>query len=215
MTDRTRLQDKPRPGLQRWAIFCALIALLLALVLARGLWLPLVARALIVDQPPNHADAILVLGGGDGSRQDRAIELYQQGYAPLLISSGESPLLPDYDESYAALGANYMVARGIPREAILLLEETTSTQEEAAQSLQLAREQGFTSLLVVTDQYHTRRAWMAFRRAYRGSGLQTTMVAATSQWFDVAHWWQSERSLIAVIEEYEKFVYYLLRGYIP
>ncbi len=208
-------ESSTRRGPFRAAVPLALVILVLALVLARELWLPLLARVLIVDQPPSHADAILVLGGGDGSRQDRAIELYQQGYAPLLISSGESPLLPDFDASFAVLGADYMVARGVPREAILLMEQTTSTQEEAAQSLQLAREQGLTSLLVVTDHYHTRRSWLTFRRAYRDSGIAVSMAAATPQWFDAAHWWQSERSLLAVIEEYEKLVYYLLRGYIP
>ena len=89
-----------------------LLACLLVFLAARW-WLPVMARVLMVDEPVVPADAILVLGGGDGSRQDRAIEIYRSGLAPIIISSGEKPLLPGFKESYAEVGALYMVERGV------------------------------------------------------------------------------------------------------
>jgi len=201
-------------GRRRLPAAIVVLALLLLVALSYRWWLPGVARILIVNQIPQPADAILVLGGGDGSRQDRAIALYNEGLAPLVISSGEAPLLPDFKRPFAELGADYMIARGVPAEGILLLSDTTSTYEEAVNSLKLARERGFTSLLVVSDHYHLGRSSLAFRHVYRGSGISLTFVAAYPAWFDVNAWWTQERSLIAVFEEYEKLFYYLLKGYL-
>jgi len=191
----------------------ALLACLLVFLAARW-WLPAMARLLMVDEAAMPADAILVLGGSDGSRQDRAIELYRAGLAPTVVSSGEKPFLPDFEQSYAELGALYMAERGVPRDAILLLPLSTSTHDEAIYSLRLAQERGWHTLLVVTDNYHTRRARWTFAHAYQGSGVTVVLVSATPEWFPIDGWWKQERSLLAVMEEYEKLVFYLLRGYL-
>jgi len=195
------------------ALVLVLLACFLVSLAARW-WLPFMARALMIDEPVNHADAILVLGGGDGSRQDRAVEFYRAGLAPVIISSGEKPLLPGFEQSYAEVGALYMVARGVPRDAILLLPLSTSTFDEAAFSLRLAQERGFRSLLVVTDNYHTRRSKWTFGHAFRRSGIEVTIASATPSWLPIDSWWKYERSLLAVLEEYEKLIFYLLRGYL-
>jgi len=190
------------------------LTLLLLVILGHRWWLPGIARALFVDQTPQRADALLILGGGDGSRQDRALALYQEGLTPFIISSGERPYLPGFQRTFAEIGAEYLIARGVPAESILLLQETTSTYDEALASLRLAKERGFTSLLVVSDHYHLRRSSLVFRRVYQGSGISLTFVAAHPSWFDADAWWTQERSLMAVFEEYEKLVYYLLKGYL-
>jgi uncharacterized SAM-binding protein YcdF (DUF218 family) len=173
-----------------------------------------VAYVLVVDQPPVKADAILVMGGDDGSRQDKAVALYQAGWAPLVISSGEAHLLPGLRRSYAELAADYMIAAGMPQQDILLATDTTSSVEEARFALALARERRLDSLLVVTDHYHTLRTSLTFRRAFRDSGIALTFVAAQPSWFDMNAWWRSERPLIALFEEYVKLGYYLLKGYL-
>jgi uncharacterized SAM-binding protein YcdF (DUF218 family) len=194
-------------------VVLVLLACLLVFLVARW-WLPAMARALMVGDPAVHADAILVLGGGNGSRQDLAIEFYRAGLAPIIISSGERPLLPGFEQSYAEVAALYMADRGVARDAILLLPLTTSTQDEAAFSLRLAQEQGWHTVLVITDNYHTRRSKWTFQHAYRGSGITVVVVPATPDWLAIDGWWKQERSLLAVLEEYEKMIFYLLRGYL-
>ncbi|MCD6521103.1 MAG: YdcF family protein [Anaerolineae bacterium] len=209
-----RTEGKSRRG-RRLSPGCLfLIILLFLLVLSHRWWLGAVAQLLVVDQPPAQADAILVLGGGDGSRQERAIELYQQGWAPLIISSGDKPHVPVLDKTFAELGADYMVARGIPRQTILLLKTPISTYEEALESLQLAQKRGLRALLVVTDNYHTRRASLVFRHVYRGTGIQLIFVSAKPSWFQLNSWWTNERALVACFEEYIKLGLYLAKGYL-
>jgi uncharacterized SAM-binding protein YcdF (DUF218 family) len=178
-------------------VVLVLLACLLVFLVARW-WLPAMARALMVGDPAVHADAILVLGGGNGSRQDLAIEFYRAGLAPIIISSGERPLLPGFEQSYAEVAALYMAERGVARDA----------------SLRLAQERGWHTLLVITDNYHTRRSKWTFQHAYRGSGITVVVVPATPDWLAIDGWWKQERSLLAVLEEYEKMIFYLLRGYL-
>lgn len=206
-------------GGRRWAgrplaAVALVVALAAALAGLHRLWLPQVAHALAAGESPRPSDAILVLGGGYGERLDRALELYREGQAPLLVTSGEPPALPDFERPFAELAAGYLVARGVPPEAILTLPETTSTRDEAVQSLSLARERSWRSVLVVTAEHHCLRARLTFRKVYRGSGVEVAVVAARGDWFDPRTWWRSERSLLDVSQEYQKLAYYLLKGYL-
>ena len=185
-------------------------ALLLALL--HPLWLTAAAQMLILNQQPVPSDIILVLGGGAGEREGWAAELYQQGYAPIVVASGEMPHLPGETRSFAAISASYLESLGVPGSAIMTMTETTSTYDEALQSLELMRELGATSMIVITDPYHSRRAALTFRKVFRGQGTQITFSAAPDSWFSTNRWWTRERELLAVFEEYEKGIYYLIKG---
>ncbi len=193
-----------------WIVLAAALALaLLHQPLLRAL-----GRALVVDEAPVAADAIMILGGGDGSRQDRALELYRQGLAPILISSGDPLYLPGLKQTYAELGADYLATQGIPREQVHLLDGMTSTREEAIALRELAQARGWRTLLVVTDDYHTGRARLALHKAFRRSGVQVVVAAAHPAWLVWDTWWKDERSSLMVFEEYIKLVQYLFKGYI-
>ena len=202
--------DKPTPG-RRWPLFLLLL-LVLAVVLFRWGIMPYMARVLVVNQSPVHADAILVLGGGDGNREDRGVELYNAGWAPLVITTGRRVRLPGFKQTFARIAADYVASQGVPRDVLLLLDKADSTYDEAVDSLALAKARSFSTLIVVTDNYHTRRASLVFRHIYRDSGIRLVILAAEPDWFDLDAWWTNDRSIESLIEEYEKLILYLLRG---
>jgi uncharacterized SAM-binding protein YcdF (DUF218 family) len=204
---------RERDGWQPNGLLVAGLLLFIALI-TQAYWLPLVARVLIVAQEAVPADAIVVLGGGSGSREELAVALYKKGYAPTLVSSGEAPHLPGYTQSFAKLSADYMVGLGVPRDVVVLLPDTTSTRDEALACLHLARENGLTSLLVITDSYHTRRARLTFRKVFNGTEVRIIVAGAEPDWFAARTWWTQERSLLAVLDEYAKLAYYLAKGWI-
>jgi uncharacterized SAM-binding protein YcdF (DUF218 family) len=205
----TRQRDGWRP---HWLL--ALGLLLLIALATRTYWLPLFSRVLIATQEAVPADAIVVLAGGSGSREELAVALFKKGYAPSLVSSGEAPHLPGFQPSLAELSADYMVSLGAPRDAMILLPDTTSTRDEALACLQLAREGGLTSLLVITDSYHTRRARLTFGKVFDGSGVRVILVGAEPDWFSANTWWTQERSLLAVLDEYAELVLYVVKGWV-
>src|SRR5277367_1665954 len=85
-------------------------------------------------QTPVRADAIVILGGDDGDRARRALELYRDGYAPLLMLTGL-----DHGESTTPVEltwrADYLVARGVPRSALRFEVESRSSYAEAVNVL--------------------------------------------------------------------------------
>jgi hypothetical protein len=88
-------------------------------------------------------DAMVVLGAAqyDGrpspqlaARLDHAVELWQQGLAPLVVTTGGNRPGDRFTEAQAS--ATYLEARGVPADAIVQVEGNTSND-----SLRLARDQ--------------------------------------------------------------------------
>ncbi|MCD6303311.1 MAG: YdcF family protein [Anaerolineae bacterium] len=177
--------------------------------------LVLAAHLLQVDQDPVAADAIFVLGGGDGSRLRLGAELYHQGYAPLMLTSGKAPALPGFDTPFAELAATYLPSLGVPRDHIVPLSNTTSTYEDAIAAHNLSQARNWLALLVITDAYHTQRARLTFRHVFRDSDTEIVIVASQPEWYHPSDWWRHEKALLVVLQEYGKLAYYAYKGRIP
>ncbi len=110
-------------------------------------------------------DVILVLGSattGDAPTQafkeriDHGIWLYENGYAGYLLFSGGKGSADQLSE--AMIAKNYAVAKGIPEKAIILEEQSTSTEENMRYSKEIMNARGFHTAIVVSDPLHLRRA---------------------------------------------------------
>lgn len=187
----------------------AIVALALAITLY-PLWLPWGAQVLIVNEPPQKADAIVVLGGGSGDREITGARLYAEGYAPRVITTGEPIGLPGLGRvTFASLSAGELEQRGVPAAVITQLPASTTTCDDARLAL-AALPPGSTRVLVVTDPFHTRRAQWLFNRV--AGGVDVVIIAANPSWFDAARWWTEERGIIVVGQEYVKFGMTLVKG---
>ena len=89
-----------------------------------------------------------------------AVEQYTAGQAPRILGSGG---LGKHPPSEAEMVARICMAEGVPAEAILREDRSTSTLENVAFSSRILKEMGARSVLVVTDSYHLTRAVMCFR----------------------------------------------------
>ena len=126
-----------------------------------------------MDAPENE-DCMIVLGGGldrnTGEplstlayRLDRAIELFGEGYAPVIIVSGGQGA--DEVISEAEAMRNYLIQRGIPESVIMMEAQSTTTRENMAYSKAIMDENGYESALIVTSDYHLWRAMQLADRA--------------------------------------------------
>jgi uncharacterized SAM-binding protein YcdF (DUF218 family) len=214
--DHHKTPDPASERMRRYVLVLALVATaaLLPVLLARPM-LVLAARVLEVTQEPVGADAIFVLGGGDGSRLRLGAELYEQGYAPMMLTSGQAPSLPGFDTPFAELAASYLATLGVPRDSIEPLSTTTSTYEDALAARDLCHGRGWHTLLVITDAYHTRRASLTFDGVFANSGITTIFVASYPDWYRTGDWWRQEKALLAILQEYGKLAYYVYKGRIP
>lgn len=173
----------------------AVVALLLALFLARTLWLPVFGDALVRDDGPAKADIAVVLAGGEsGDRILKAAELIRQGYVPAALVSC-SEVYYGIGECDAAIPL--AVRRGYPSQWFIPFpNKAHSTREEAALILPLLRRRGARSFLLVTSNYHTARAARIYRSMERtmGGGPAFRAVPAPDPFFHASTWWEDRES---------------------
>lgn len=198
---------------RRRSILLGIVAAIIALVLARGLWLPLIGGFLIVADPLQPADAVVVLSGGERERVVYAAGLFNEGYADWFVATNMKHDLPGVRVLYGELVRQEAIWQGVPQERILIAPGILeTTYEEALAVRELAQEQGWSSLLLVTSPYHTRRAQIAFRDAFRDTGIAVIVRPVNGHWYRADSWWKSRDGLRETWTEYLKLLLYVI-GY--
>lgn len=111
------------------------------------------------------ADVIVVLGAAEyngrpspvlRARLDHALALWRNGYAPRLMTTGGAGGDPRYTEGI--VGRDYLVQKGVPLEAIIVEEESTTTLHTITAVSEIMRRMSLRSAILVSDGYHIFRA---------------------------------------------------------
>jgi uncharacterized SAM-binding protein YcdF (DUF218 family) len=166
-----------------------------------------VGRWLVVQDPLEKAQAILVLSGGMPFRAEEAARLYREGYAPkvwLTHSAEPGATLSAMGLSYIsedAYDVRVLTHEGVPPNAIRLLQpDILNTADEISiASEALAQEKG-SAVIIVTSKVHTRRARILWRRLAARRG--TAIVRATSDDpFEPGRWWRTTADALDVVRE--------------
>lgn len=111
------------------------------------------------------ADCIVVLGAralADGTpgpslrgRCERALELYREGWAPVILFTGGRGEAGTVE---GEVGAAWARARGVPAAALVVEDQSHTTRENLEFASRLMRERGWSRCLLVTDPFHMPRA---------------------------------------------------------
>jgi uncharacterized SAM-binding protein YcdF (DUF218 family) len=191
---------------ERGGIVTTLIVLLCFAVLCFAIYLvrhPLMrwaANAWIVEDPLDKADALVVLSDDNfyADRAVRAAELFRQGKAPLVVASGRR-LRPN--AGIAELMEHDLIERGVPKDKIVrLAHDADSTREEAEALVPLARQKKWHSLIIVTSNYHTRRARYIFGAVFP-QDVKLSVAGARDADFDPDQWWTKRKSVKELTRE--------------
>src|SRR5262249_38783173 len=144
------------------------------------------AEEWIVEDPLDKADAIVVLGDDNfyADRATRAAQLFREGKAPLVVASGRR-LRPN--AGFAELMDHDLFERGVPKDKILrFAHDADSTLEEAEAVAKFAKERKWRRVIIVTSNYHTRRARYIYRHVFP-QGVETSVASARDGDFDPEH----------------------------
>jgi uncharacterized SAM-binding protein YcdF (DUF218 family) len=172
---------------------CGILLLLLIAVLIFYIFhvpvLTALGSYLVLDQPPVKADAVVVLGGDEfGMRTVKAAQLVEAGYAPYVLLSGPPILLAHESELMLA----FALKQGYP--AFLFQQyphDANSTYEEETLLAPELERRGIHRILLVTSNYHSRRATYLFREI--APWLTVDPVDAPDRYFTPDTWWKSRR----------------------
>lgn len=122
------------------------------------------------QQPLKKSDCILVLGNFDIRTAQYGAKLFLEGYAPLIIFSGNKS---DSNRNLweipeAQIFANEAVLLGVPQDRILLEEKATNTGENILLTKRLIEEKGLDikSFIVVQKPFMLRRVYATFMQQW-------------------------------------------------
>jgi uncharacterized SAM-binding protein YcdF (DUF218 family) len=169
-----------------------LVCFLFAIYLVRHPLMRLAGSFWVVDDGPAASDAIVILGDDnyEGDRANRAAEVLRQGWAPRIIASGR--YLRPY-ASIAELEQRDLLQRGVPASAIVLLQHRAeNTREEGEAIGQFISAHGWKRILVVTSNYHTRRARYILARVLP-AGTVLRVLSAPDVEYDPDAWWHTRQ----------------------
>ncbi|MCC7104037.1 MAG: YdcF family protein [Chloroflexi bacterium] len=195
----------------RWLVLVLLVAALVAL---HPVWLGAIGDALLVHEPLQQSDAIVVLAGNSPYRSAHGFELYREGWAPIVMISDELIRSHEMEADWSELWRRGLVTVPAPASAVVLFGPAASTHEEAVLSREVMLAHGWQRAILVTDPFHMRRATAAFRHEWQPAGLEVVPSPADESPDNVDHWWLSPDKALHVGLEYAKFVYYVVRGYL-
>lgn len=201
---RTETRKKKKNTAQRILITVVILFICLFILRAMGSYL-------IVSNELGYANAIVVLSGGDESRMQEALELYNQNYSNLIILTETGDVVEGYDYLHSFDMRIELLNNGVPSGNILLTDQTvTSTQEEAEAVKQLLTSRQLVSCIVVTDPYHTRRAYAIFKDVFADTGIKVMIHPTSPHWFSANTWFLKIKGWHFVILEYIKYLSYIL-----
>jgi uncharacterized SAM-binding protein YcdF (DUF218 family) len=115
-------------------------------------------------QELHKADAIVVFGAAEyagrpspvlRARLDHAFELFRQGIAPVVITTGGAASDPSFSEG--GVGSEYLKHRGIPERNLIAETQGSDTAQSAVRVAVIMRANGLHSCVAVSDAYHVFR----------------------------------------------------------
>ena len=193
-------------------ILLIIVSIILIIIILIGINL---GSFLVVSDNVQKADAIVVFSGDSGQRTERAVKLLEDGYGEYLILSGGKV----YDETtMAELMKEHAIRIGVNEEKILVENKASTTHENSEFTKYIIEKNKFTSVIVVTSDYHTRRSKAAMEKSLEnilidGDEIQVISIPAKDDKF-TTKWWTSGNSVLIVISEYLNLMGYWVKAYI-
>ena len=188
----------------RSCLLVILVLLALAYMALRGL-----GAFLITGDRLEPADGVVVLGGGGEHRVEEAVQLVKEKYSTWLVITEPGEVVEGQGNG-SNVFRRVAIDFGMMPDNILVTRQTaTSTYEEAKAVRQLMEQRGMTSIIIVTDPFHTQRTRLIFRDVFNGSGFSVRVHPVQGHWYRSDTWFLSLEGWGHTLREYIKLVGFL------
>ena len=174
-----------------------------------------VADTLHPEAEPSHADLAFVFGTRFLEPAYIAADLFRRGMVNYVILTGGNNRVTGGNEAITHL--EVLTKEGVPRDRIILENESTNTLENVVFALpKVAAYMDLESVervVVVTKWYHCRRAMMTLKR-HLPEGIRYSTKSYESRDTARSDWYLKEESAKRVLKEWQCIPEYLKRGHI-
>jgi hypothetical protein len=152
-------------------------------------------------------DIIFVFGSKSTFRIEKAIRLYEAGYAPKILISGKGPFYEKDNESVpeAQKLAEYALERGVPESALILEKESITVSDNVRRSLNMLERQSIPrdSFILVNSPFSQRRGWAHFSKfSVEGTKIIRSNVDTMSDQYSKDGWYRNEIGAKTIVKEF-------------
>lgn len=149
-----------------------------------------------------RADAIVVVSGGDNNKRiEKGVELYKDGWAPVLMFSGAAA---EGSVSNALAMKRIAYSKGVPASDILIEELSKTTVENAKFSAEIIKEKKFNTIILVTSPYHQRRTFELFQKEL--PDVKIINQSAVDKSWRKKGWWETNNGRFLTVGELGKLL---------
>lgn len=162
------------------------------------------------------ADAILVFGSYNPIVGERAAELFLQGYAPIVVFSGNrSDSTTTWKKTEAETMADVAVNAGLPKDRILLETKAKNSGENTQFSKALLAARGITPkrIIVVQKPYAERRAFATVRHQWPEAEVQVTSPQLTYEKYVANSDRDKKRIINTIVGDIQRIKVYAKLGF--
>lgn len=159
----------------------------------------------LVADEPQPSDVIVVLAGETDYRPRRALQLLDQGMAHrVLIDVPAQSMI--FNISEVELAQKY--AHGLPEATSVEIcpIEGLSTRDESHDADKCLARVGGNRVLLVTSEFHTRRALSIFRHEIRGKSFSVAAAYNDTQFS--THWWKHRQWAKTCLDEWLRMLWW-------
>ncbi len=174
-----------------------LAVLLVAWAAASG-WL------LVIDRP-QHADVIIVLAGETDRRPQRALELFEQGFAPHVILDVPANIRI-YQWTQLQVAQMFIDGQPHAKDISICPIAGLSTRDESRDAIPCLQNIPGKNVLLVTSDYHTRRALAIFRHEIKDHSF--SVAAAYDARTFGEQWWRQREWAKTALGEWSKLIWW-------
>ncbi len=163
------------------------------------------AGRILVENAPQHADVIVVLAGETDQRPALGLELLNQSYAPRMILD-----VPAWSHLYNVaeieVARRYVQTLPDARAVEICPIEGLSTRAETTDVERCLAGKPSSRVLIVTSDFHTRRALSIFRHQLPGHSFSIA-AARDDRQFGI-RWWTQRQWAKVCLEEWLRFLWW-------
>ncbi len=189
---------RPTANKYSWVAALTLLAIL-------SVGLALKAGSFLIVDAPRPSDVILVLAGETDRRPQRALQLLAQGYGRRIVLDVPAKAKL-YEFTQVDLARKYI--QDLPQAALLSIcaIDGLSTKEESKDAEKCLQREGAKRVLIVTSDFHTRRALEVFRREI--PGREYSVAASRNDQEFGARWWTHRQWAKTFVDEWLRLIWW-------
>ncbi|HEO98247.1 MAG TPA: YdcF family protein [Epsilonproteobacteria bacterium] len=169
-----------------------------------------------VTTEPKYADVIVSLGGDNGNRIKKTLELFDHNYSSSqkIILTGADDFDPSMKIHELDWRASYLAKKGVDIENIVFNAKAINTLEEIFYIKNYMLENKLHSVMLITDAPHSRRiSFFASKVAhYEDANISYMIVSSENDWWDRDNFYSNPEAVVFVVNECIKLIYYYIQS---